>query len=62
MVEQANRCAGVRHMRGPGLNGARFPPKIWKLVRAQSIVGILRMWRIHMCSLEMSRYEVRRAR
>ena len=62
MVEQANRCAGVRHMRGPTLNGARFPPKIWKLVRAQSIVGILRPRRIHMCSLEISRNEGRRPR
>ena len=62
MVEQANRSAGVRHMRGPALNGARFPPKIWKLVRAQSIVGILRPRSLHMCSLESSRYEGRRAR
>ena len=53
---------GVRHMRGPALNGARFPPKIWKLVRAQSIVGILRPRRIHMCSLKMSRYEGSQAR
>ena len=62
MVEQANRCAGVRHMRGPALNEVRFPPKIWKLVRAQSIVGILRPRSLHMCSIEISRYEVRQPR
>ena len=54
IVEQANRCVGVRQMRGPALNGALFPHKIWKLVRAQSIVGILRPRSLHMCSLEIS--------
>ena len=55
-VEQASKCAGVRHMRGRLTFSAT---DLGKLVRAQSIVGILRLRSLHMCSLEISRYEVK---
>ena len=53
--EHASKCAGVRHMRGPATD-------LGKLVRAQSIVGILRPRSLLMCSLDISPNGVRRAR
>ena len=57
-VEHASKCAGVRHMRGL----TSFATDLGKLVRAQSIVGILRPRSLLMCSLDISPNGVRRAR
>ena len=60
-VEHASECAGVRHMRGPR-RLTSSATDLGKLVRAQSIVGILRPRSLLMCSLDISPNGVRRAR